>query len=86
VEGDTRGGLQILDAQRKLIVAMDHDDGERADRELGGLAGIVGNKSLRLRGLTIDQKVFGKPSAGGSSATHLLKAHDRDVRWRLSAI
>ncbi|MGA2425118.1 MAG: hypothetical protein ABSG07_14030 [Terriglobales bacterium] len=54
MEADAGGSFEILDAQGKLLVAMDHDDGKRADRQLRGSIAIVGDQSLLLRRLTID--------------------------------
>src|SRR5208282_4552015 len=59
MEADAGGSLQILDAQGELFVAMNHDDGERANRQLRGFVGIVSEQVLLLRGLTIDQEIFG---------------------------
>src|ERR1700722_8424754 len=83
VEADSGRGIEILYAQRELIVPANYDYSQRAYRELRGFLGIIREQSLLLRSLTVDQKILGKPFGRrqqSQRALILVHAHDANVR------
>ena len=78
-------GVKVFDAQRKLAVAIDHDDGDGAKSEFRGMIGIVGKKSLFFRRLAVEQKIFRKTTRRREQTERALFETDRShMRWRLA--
>src|SRR5580692_12018800 len=77
------GRVEVLDAQRKLAVAIDHNDGDGAEGEFRRMVGIVGKKSLFFRRLAIKQKIFRKTTGRREQTERAFFETDRPyMRWR----
>src|SRR5580704_15547130 len=79
-------GLRVFDSQGKAAVAIDDDDGDAADAQLRGMLGVISEKVLLLRRMTVDLKIFWK-AAGRRQQSHrgLRQPNDSNMRGNFCA-